>query len=98
MRPFFWGSQLASAASVLLDKLDKVFRSRDLASGNNILFSATGISASPLLQGVHIDGKTAVTHSVLMRIKSRTVRFVQAHHDLRNKTIHLRSTKEETRM
>ncbi len=80
------------------DKLDKVFRSRDLASGNNIIFCATGISPSPLLQGVHIEGKTAVTHSVLMRIKSRTVRFVEAHHDLRTKTIRLRSTAQETMM
>ena len=80
------------------DQLDRIYRSKDLAAGNNILFCATGISASPLLQGVHIEGKTAVTHSVLMRIKSKTVRFVEAHHDLRTKTIRLRSTKEETRM
>ena len=80
------------------DRLDKVYRSRDLAAGNNILFCATGISASPLLQGVHIGGQTAITHSVLMRNKSKTVRFVEAHHDLRTKTIRLRSTKEETKM
>ena len=80
------------------DQLDRVFRSKDLAAGNNILFCATGISPSPLLQGVHIEGKTAVTHSVLMRIKSKTVRFVEAHHDLSTKTIRLRSTKGETRM
>lgn len=78
------------------DRLDKVFRSRDLARGNSILFCATGISASPLLKGVHVDGQTAVTHSVLMRIKSRTVRFIEAHHDLCTKTIRLRSTSEET--
>jgi len=80
------------------DKLDKVFRSRDMAKGNNILFCATGISASPLLKGVYVDGMTAVTHSVLMRIKSKTVRFVEAHHNLSTKTIHLRSTKGETPM
>jgi len=34
----------------------------------------------------------------LMRIKSKTVRFVEAHHDLSTKTIRLRSTKGETRM
>ncbi|MCP5535096.1 MAG: class II fructose-bisphosphatase [Akkermansiaceae bacterium] len=80
------------------DKLDTIFRSRDLAKGNNIIFSATGISPSPLLKGVHVDGHTAITHSVLMRIRSKTVRFIEAHHDLRTKTIHLRSTHQETRM
>ena len=80
------------------DRFDTIFRSRDLAKGGNILFSATGISPSPLLKGVHISGQTAVTYSVLMRTKSKTVRFVEAHHNLGTKTIHLRSTMEETRM
>lgn len=80
------------------DRLDKVFSSRDLAKGDNILFSATGISDSPLLNGVTISGNKAVTHSVLMRIKSKTVRFVEAHHDLSKKTIRLRSSNEETKV
>ena len=73
------------------DRLDTVFRSRELARGNEILFAATGISDSPLLKGVEVHGSVAVTHSVLMRVKSGTVRFLTTEHNLIKKTIHLRS-------
>ena len=52
---------------------------------------ATGISDSPLLPGVKLMGKKAITNSILMRSKSRTVRYIRAVHDLESKTIHLRS-------
>ncbi len=77
------------------DRLDTVFLSRDLARGDGILFCATGISDSPLLRGVEVQGSVAVTHSMLMRVKSGTVRFVTAHHNLERKTIRLRSTQGE---
>jgi len=77
------------------DKFDTVYRSRDLARGNEILFAATGISDSPLLKGVEVFGATAVTHSVLMRAKSGTVRFLTTDHNLKKKTIHLRSSVNE---
>jgi fructose-1,6-bisphosphatase II len=77
-------------------ELGKVFYAKDLAQGDNIIFCATGISDNPLLRGVRVRGHTAVTHSVLMRARSRTVRMIEAHHDLVQKTIRLRSTKRET--
>ncbi|NBX29795.1 class II fructose-bisphosphatase [bacterium] len=80
------------------DRLDRQFMSRDLAGGDNIVFVATGISTSPLLEGVRVRGNVATTHSVLMRARSGTVRFVEAHHDLDRKTIHLRSTRAERRV
>lgn len=80
------------------DRIDRQFTSRDLASGENIIFTATGISTSPLLQGVEVRGTVATTHSVVMRAKSGTVRFIEAHHDLERKTIHLRSTQAEQRV
>ncbi len=76
-------------------RLDEVFRSRDLAFADEIIFCATGISDSPLLRGVRVQGHTATTHSVLMRAKNHTVRFIETHHDLEAKTIHLRSSKQE---
>jgi fructose-1,6-bisphosphatase II len=75
--------------------LDKVFFADDLAHGQNIIFCATGISDSPLVKGVQIRKRTAITHSVLMRAKSRTMRHITAHHDLSQKTIHLRSDNRE---
>jgi fructose-1,6-bisphosphatase II len=71
--------------------LDRVYLSRDLAKGDRILFCATGISDSPLLRGVEVNGSVARTHSVLMRVKSKTVRSIKAFHELSAKTFHLRS-------
>src|SRR5262249_6716304 len=67
--------------------LDRIFSTDDLANGQNILFCATGISDSALLRGVRAHGGvTAVTHSILMRAKSKTVRFIRARHNLQTKT------------
>lgn len=80
------------------DRLDREYMSADLAKGGNIVFAATGISDSPLLPGVKVDGNTATTHSILMRARSGTVRFVTGYHNLDRKTIHLRSMGAETRL
>ena len=76
-------------------ELDRVYGSRDLVSGESALFCATGISDSALLPGVKLTGKKAVTHSILMRARSRTVRYIHAVHDLETKTIHLRSSRRD---
>ena len=78
--------------------LERVLFADDLANGKNIVFCATGISDSALLRGVRSHGSSAVTHSILMRAKSRTVRFIRATHDLSQKTIRLRSTHREARI
>ena len=76
-------------------ELNNVYFAEDLARGNGVVFSATGISDSPLLPGVRFIGHTAVTHSIIMRANTRTVRYVRAIHDLTTKTIRLRSTRAE---
>ena len=48
-----------------------------------------------MLPGVKLIGKTAITHSILMRSRSRTVRYIKAVHDLEVKTIRLRSLSRE---
>src|SRR6266540_1872385 len=75
--------------------LERVFTADDLAQGENIVFCATGISDSALLRGVKGQGTKATTHSILMRAKSKTVRFIRATHDLQTKTIRLRSDSRE---
>jgi fructose-1,6-bisphosphatase II len=79
-------------------ELKRIYSADDLANGKNILFCATGISDSALLRGVRSHGATAMTHSLLMRAKSRTVRFIRATHDLSQKTIRLRSIHREARI
>jgi fructose-1,6-bisphosphatase II len=78
------------------EELNQVYYAKDLAKGNNIIFCATGVSDSPLLRGVRVRGHTAITHSILMRASTRTVRMIEAYHDLAHKTIRLRSTNRET--
>jgi fructose-1,6-bisphosphatase II len=72
-------------------ELDQVFGVDDLVQGESAMFCATGISDSSLLPGVKLTGTKATTYSILMRARSRTIRYIQAVHDLRHKTIHLRS-------
>jgi fructose-1,6-bisphosphatase II len=77
------------------EELERVFHAEDLARGEDVIFCATGISDSPLLPGVRFEGTTAETHSILMRAKTRTIRYIRAVHDLSRKTIRLRSTRGE---
>jgi fructose-1,6-bisphosphatase II len=62
-----------------------------LVVGESSLFCATGISDSPLLPGIKRIGHRAETHSILMRARSRTVRHIQAVHNLDHKRVPLRS-------
>jgi fructose-1,6-bisphosphatase II len=102
MRAKIWPRDEAERQSLIDqgwgDRLDTQFMSRDLACGENIIFAATGISSGPLLGGVDVTGSIAITHSVLMRSRSGTVRFMETHHNLQKKTIHLRSTQTEKRI
>ncbi|MDR1192383.1 MAG: class II fructose-bisphosphatase [Verrucomicrobiales bacterium] len=70
--------------------LRRVFFSRDLVPGQSAIFCATGVTDSALLPGVKLIGATAITHSILMRARSRTVRYIRAVHNLKEKTIRLR--------
>lgn len=79
-------------------ELDRVYKSGDLIKGESALFCATGISDSTLLPGVRLIGKKAITSSILMRARSRTVRYIRAIHDLQNKTIHLHSSTLDQRL
>lgn len=82
--------------SVSQADLEKVYTTDELVTGESAIFCATGISDSPLLPGVKLVGNTATTHSILMRARSQTVRYIRAVHNLGTKTINLRSIKRET--
>jgi fructose-1,6-bisphosphatase II len=79
------------AALVPPEDLTRVFRINDLVVGESALFCATGISDSPLLPGIKRIGHRTETHSILMRARSKTVRRIQAVHQLDHKIIPLRS-------
>ena len=56
----------------------------DLAAGD-VLFSATGVTSGAMLRGVRFTGNGAITHSIVMRSKSGTVRYIEGHHNFDTK-------------
>jgi fructose-1,6-bisphosphatase II len=61
--------------------LDRVLSADDLCSGEDVFFSATGVTDGDVLQGVRYRGPGATTESLVMRSRSGTVRRVHASHD-----------------
>jgi fructose-1,6-bisphosphatase II len=61
--------------------LDRVLTADDLVSGDDVFFSATGVTDGDVLQGVRYRGRGATTESLVMRTRSGTVRRVSARHD-----------------
>ena len=60
--------------------LDHVFTIDELAGGKNVMFAATGVTDGDLLKGVRFFGGGARTHSMVVRARSGTVRFIEATH------------------
>jgi fructose-1,6-bisphosphatase II len=59
---------------------DRVYRTEDLAPGQNIVFAATGVTTGDLLTGVKFFGGGARTHSLVMAYQTKQVRFVDTVH------------------
>jgi fructose-1,6-bisphosphatase II len=60
--------------------LDKVLVTDDLVSSENIFFAATGITGGEFLEGVQFIGDRAVTHSIVLRSATGTMRRIEAIH------------------
>ena len=74
------------AKSMGINDIEKIYTTNDLASGD-VMFSATGVTDGTMLKGVLIKNDIASTQSVVMRSKSKTVRYVNADHNLSIKNI-----------
>ncbi|NDG05490.1 MAG: fructose-bisphosphatase class II, partial [Alphaproteobacteria bacterium] len=57
----------------------------ELAHGD-VMFAATGVTNGAMLRGVRRFAGGAVTHSIVMRAKSGTVRTIEATHNFNRKT------------
>jgi fructose-1,6-bisphosphatase II len=64
---------------------NQVLRMEDLVKGDDCIFAATGVTDGELLKGVRFNGTKATTHSLVMRAKSGTVRFIEGQHRLERK-------------
>ncbi len=57
----------------------------EMAKGD-VMFAATGVTSGAMLKGVRRFSGGAYTHSMVMRSKSGTVRYIEAHHNFQTKT------------
>ncbi|MEV5411565.1 class II fructose-bisphosphatase [Thermopolyspora sp. NPDC052614] len=62
--------------------LDAVLTIDDLVRSDDVFFAATGITDGELMHGVRYRGGSAVTHSLVMRGRSGTVRKIESEHRL----------------
>jgi fructose-1,6-bisphosphatase II / sedoheptulose-1,7-bisphosphatase len=67
-----------------ISDFDRKYSLFDLAHGE-VMFAATGVTNGTMLQGVRRFAGGAVTHSMVMRSKSGTVRIIEAQHNFRRK-------------
>lgn len=65
--------------------LTRKYTLEEMARGN-VMFAATGVTTGSMLKGVRRQAHGAYTHSVIMRSKSGTVRYIEAHHNFARKT------------
>lgn len=63
-------------------KIGEILKLEDLASSDEIIFSATGITGGDLLEGVKRKGSIARTQTLVVRGRSKTVRYINSIHNL----------------
>ncbi|MEN6414844.1 MAG: class II fructose-bisphosphatase [Veillonellales bacterium] len=85
-------AEIERAKTMGIDDINKVLTIDDLVHGEDTFFVATAITQGDLLDGVRYFGGGVRTHSLVMRYKSGTVRFVDAIHKLDHKNLFIKRT------
>ena len=67
-----------------IDDGEKIFRIDELARGD-VMFASTGVTNGDFLKGVRFTGDGARTHSVVMRSRTGTVRYIETEHHFQHK-------------
>ena len=78
--------QIARARDMGVIDPNRIYGLEDMAKGD-VMFAATGVTTGPMLRGVRHFGTGAITHSIVMRSKSGTVRYVEGHHNFALKPV-----------
>jgi fructose-1,6-bisphosphatase II / sedoheptulose-1,7-bisphosphatase len=73
-------SQLARARTMGITDPTRIYTLTEMAAGD-VMFAATGITSGQMLRGVQRFATSAITHSLVMRSKSGTVRTIEARHN-----------------
>ena len=84
-------------ARLLIRSADDVGKARDAGiedpekkltleemAGGHVTLAATGITQGPMLNGVRLAPEGAVTHSMVMRSRTGTFRYIEGHHDFQS--------------
>ncbi|MBI4209026.1 MAG: class II fructose-bisphosphatase [Deltaproteobacteria bacterium] len=69
------------------EKIDRKLSLEDIAKGE-VMFAATGVTDGDLLKGVRFISGGALTNSIVMRSKSRTIRVIEATHRFEFKPVY----------
>lgn len=80
-------SEVTRASSMGIRDIRQKLTMDDLVKGDDVVFAATGVTDGELLQGVRYFGPVAVTHSLVMRGTTGTVRRIEARHRLDKKNV-----------
>ncbi|MEQ8710497.1 MAG: class II fructose-bisphosphatase [Rhodospirillales bacterium] len=75
----------ARAARCGITDLGRKYGLLDLAKGD-VMFATTGVTPGSMLQGVRRIPGGATTHSLVMRSKTGTVRYIESHHNFERKS------------
>jgi fructose-1,6-bisphosphatase II / sedoheptulose-1,7-bisphosphatase len=72
--------QLERAKTVGIKDLNRIYKTEDLAPGEQILFSSTGVTDGELLKGVRFFGGGSRTSTLFMSLSRKLIRFVDTIH------------------
>jgi fructose-1,6-bisphosphatase II len=78
-------AQIERCKKMGIEDPSKILIMDDLVAGDDCIFAATGVTDSELMKGVQFTAQGGQTHSVVMRAKSGTVRFVEGIHSFKKK-------------
>jgi len=71
--------EVERAKKMGITDMSKIYTAEELAKGE-VMFAASGVTTGDFLKGVRFFGGGCETHSVVMRSKTGTVRFIQSLH------------------
>ena len=72
------------AARIGIKDFNRKYHTLDLASGD-VMFAATGVTNGSMLEGIHKVGNFMTSHTIVMRSKTRTVRWIKARHVIKER-------------
>jgi fructose-1,6-bisphosphatase II len=76
--------EIERAKKMGITDINRIYTADELAQGE-VMFAATGVTTGDFLRGVRFFAKGCETHSIVMRSKSGTIRYITATHQLDKK-------------